>query len=162
MRMSPRLLLACLLAAAALPAAAGHDHDHAAAAATPPGSAADCWLPAFKAADVDAVAACYVADAVMYFPSGPTAEGRDAIRAGYAEFFATYTIKDAVIDEVGHVAAGDTRTAWGRYTITLVPKAGGAEIVGTGRFTDVARFVDGHWRYVVDHASDDPPPAAEK
>lgn len=152
MRMPNRLILAGAIALAGFSSVA-----LAGDMATPAGSAADCWLPAFKAGDADAVAACYLPDAVMYFPGGPTATGREAIREGYAGYFAAYTIKDAVIEEVGRVAHGDTLTSWGRFTITMVAKEGGAETIERGRFTDVARFVDGQWRYVVDHASDDPP-----
>jgi uncharacterized protein (TIGR02246 family) len=158
MRIS-RLMFAAALAAAALPAFADHTHD---AAATPPGSASDCWLPAFKAGDADAVAACYLPDALMFFPGGPAASGRQAIRDGYAHFFTEVTIKDATTAEIGRVAHGDTLTSWGTYTVTFVPKSGGPEVVQHGRFTDVAKFVDGQWRYVVDHPSDDPPPPATK
>ena len=152
MHLPIRLLAAGLASLAAFSAAA-----HAGDLTTPAGTAADCWRPAFVAGDAEAVVACYLPDAVMYFPGGPTATGHEAIRAGYAGYFAAYTIKDAVIEEIGRVAQGDTLTTWGRFTITMVAKEGGAETVERGRFTDVARFVDGQWRYVVDHASDDPP-----
>lgn len=161
MRMRSRLFAAGLLVLAPLSLSA-HDHDPAA-----PGhdgrlfdSAADCWMPAFKASDADAVAACYAEDAVMIFPNGPLAQGRAAIREGYAHFFADYTIKDARIDEIGRESHGNSVTVWGRFAITMAPKAGGADIVATGRFTELSRKIDGKWLYVVDHASDDPPPPA--
>jgi ketosteroid isomerase-like protein len=31
----------------------------------------------------------------------------------------------------------------------------------TGRFTVVSKKIDGKWKYVVDHASVEPPPAAK-
>ena len=140
-------------------------HDHGAAADPHAGhagkfdSAADCWHPAFLAGDADAVAACYVDDAVMIFPGGPVAQGRDAIREGYAHFFGDYTIKDMKIEELGRESHGGSVTVWGRWTLTMTPKAGGADIVQHGRFSELSRKVGGEWRYVFDHASDDPPPA---
>ena len=56
---------------------------------------------------------------------------------------------------------GGTRTAWGTYEMRMVDKASGAEVVTTGRFTDVSKRIDGRWLYVVDHPSDDPPPPAQ-
>jgi uncharacterized protein (TIGR02246 family) len=158
MRKSSRLLLAGLLAAATTVAVAGQIHAHD--SSVPTGSAADCWKPAFLAGDADAVAACYVDDAVMIFPNGPLVHGRAAIRDGYAGFLAEMTIKDAQLVELGRSGNGDHVTTWGTFTVTMVPKAGGAEIVERGRYTELSRLVDGEWRYVVDHASDDPPPMA--
>jgi uncharacterized protein (TIGR02246 family) len=122
-------------------------------------SAQDCWEPAFRAGDADAVAECYVPDAVMWFPGGPMAQGQDAIRAGYAGYFAAFTIKDVRLAEMGRVRSGDHLTTWGRFEIVMVARDGGAEVVERGRYTDVAVNVDGAWLYSVDHASDDPAPA---
>lgn len=123
-------------------------------------SAGDCWTKAMKAGDVDAVAACYLPDAVMWFPGGGMVKGRAAIRKGYADYFAAYTIKDASLDDMGHVDAGDAITSWGTFKIVMVSKADGTAVTEHGRFTDVSRKVDGQWMYAVDHASDDPTPAA--
>lgn len=126
-------------------------------------SAGECFTKAFTANDADAVAACYAEDAIIWFPGGPMAQGRQAIRDGFAHFFTEMTIKDAKLAEIGQVAGeGDTRTAWGTYEIQAVDKASGAEVVQRGRYTDVSRKVDGRWLYVVDHPSDDPPPPAAK
>ena len=38
-------------------------------------SAGDCWTKAMNAGDVDAVAACYLPDAVMWFPGGVMVKG---------------------------------------------------------------------------------------
>src|SRR4051812_47957441 len=53
-----------------------------------PDSSQACWQPAFEASDADAVAACYAPDAVLWLPGTPMMKGREAIRAGYAGFFA--------------------------------------------------------------------------
>jgi uncharacterized protein (TIGR02246 family) len=119
------------------------------AGAAEPQSAGDCFLAAFKASDADAVAACYAEDGIIWFPGGPMARGREAIRDGFAGFFAHMT------------ATGDTRTTWGTYVFTMVDKATQAETTERGRYVDVQKLIDGKWLYVVDHPSDDPPPAAE-
>jgi len=122
-------------------------------------SAGACFTKAFLAADAEAVAACYAEDAIIWFPGGPMARGRPAIRDGFAHYFSMMTVKDVRLAEIGHVMGeGGARTAWGTYEMRMVEKASGAEVVQTGRFTDVSRRIDGRWLYVVDHPSDDPPP----
>lgn len=123
------------------------------------GTAQDCWLPAFKAGDADAAAACYTEEAVMWFPGGPMAQGREAIREGYAGYFSAFTIKSASLKEMGRSGSGDDITTWGSFEIVMTPKDGGADVTERGRYTDLSRRVDGRWLYVMDHASDDPPPA---
>jgi uncharacterized protein (TIGR02246 family) len=118
------------------------------------------WAKAVKAGDVEAATACYSDDAIAWFPGGPVAKGKDAIREGYKHFLGTATIQDVTLTELGSRTIGGDSVAWGSFTITSVPKSGGKPSVETGRYTEVARKVKGKWVYVVDHASDDPPPAA--
>ena len=132
-----------------------------AAAAEAPASAADCFLPGFKAGDADALAACYAEDAVTWFPGGPMAKGRAAIRDGFAGYFANVTVKDAELTPIGEETVGDTKVSWGTYAMRLVDKATQAESLQRGRYTDFSKRIDGRWLYIVDHASDDPVPAAE-
>jgi len=129
------------------------------AVAAEPAPAGDCFLAGFKAGDADAVAACYADDAVMWFPGGPMAKGRAAIRDGFAGYFAGVTIKDATLTPIGEITKGDIHVAWGTYAVTLVDKATHAESVERGRYTDVQKKIDGRWLYIVDHPSDDPAPA---
>lgn len=128
-------------------------------AADPP-SAGECFVAAFKANDAAAVAACYAEDGIIWFPGGPMAQGRDAIRDGFAHYLEAFEIKDARLTQMGTSAAADTRTAWGTYAITSVHKASGKASVETGRYVDVQKLIDGRWLYVVDHPSGDPAPAA--
>ena len=125
------------------------------------GSVQDCWEPAFTAGDAEAVAACYAEDAVLWLPGAPAMQGRDEIRAGYADFFDKFQIESMVLEEAGRTELGDDAASWGRFTLTMVSREDGQQIVEVGRYTDVSRKVDGEWVYVVDHASDDPPPPAE-
>lgn len=123
-------------------------------------SAAECFKAGFEANDAEAVTACYVEDAIIWFPGGPKAQGLVAIRDGFAHFLGGFTVKQVDMTEIGHESLGDTRVAWGTYAIRAVDKASGAEFTQTGRFTDVQKKVDGRWLYLVDHPSDDPPAAA--
>lgn len=125
-------------------------------AAEAPDSAYACWQPAFVAGDADAVAKCYATDAVFWLPGAPTMHGRDEIRAGYAGYFAETRIKSAKLVEMGRFAHGNEVSAWGTFTVVTVSKKDGKEITEHGRYTDVSRKINGHWEYLVDHASDDP------
>lgn len=97
----------------------------------------------------------------MWFPGGPMAKGRAAIRDGFAHYLATVSVKDVELVTLGHESMGDTRVAWGTYAIRTVDNATQAESIQHGRFTDVQKMIDGRWLYTVDHPSDDPAPAAD-
>jgi uncharacterized protein (TIGR02246 family) len=147
---STRVATALLLAMACAPAGAEDV------------SAADCFIKGFEAGDAEAVTACYAPDAVLWIPGAPMAKGKQAIRAGFAGYFAAYKVKDMSIVPLGSKALGDEVVTWGTYTIVASAKATGVESTVTGRFTDVSRKIDGRWVYLVDHASDDPAPAPAK
>lgn len=132
-----------------------------AVAAEPDASAGDCFLAGFRAGDADAVAACYAEDAIMWFPGGPMAKGRAAIREGFAGYLATVTVKDVELAPIGHHAMGDTMVGWGTYALRTVDNETQVETVQRGRYTDVQKKIDGRWLYIVDHPSDEPAPAAE-
>jgi uncharacterized protein (TIGR02246 family) len=149
MRTTRLLASAALLGLLASPAFANH-HE---------GSVQDCWKPAFAAGDADAVSACYAEDAVLWLPGAPMMKGREAIRAGYADFFSHFTITSMELTEAGHSGMGDESTSWGSFRLVMVSRDDGKEVTQVGRYTDVSRKIDGQWRYVVDHASDDPPAA---
>jgi ketosteroid isomerase-like protein len=123
-------------------------------------SAQDCFTPAFKSGNADAVSACYADDAIVWFPGGPMARGRAAIRDGFEGFFANATIKDIILTPLGHERMGDTMASWGTYAIRKIDKATGVETTGTGRYVDVSKKIGGRWLYIVDHPSDDPQAAA--
>ena len=120
------------------------------------GSSQACWQPAFERGDADAVAKCYAPDAVLWLPGSPAMKGRDAIRAGYAEFFAASTIKTVKLNELGKISHGNEAASWGTFSLVLVSKKDGKETTEAGRYTDVSKRIAGRWQYVVDHASDDP------
>lgn len=140
-------VMACVLAVPASPLMAKN-----------PDSAQACWQPAFEAGDADAVAQCYAPDAVFWLPGGAMMKGRDAIRAGYADFFSGSTIKSMKLTELGKVSHGNEAASWGTFSLVIVSKKDGRETTELGRYTDVSRRIDGRWQYLVDHASDDPAP----
>lgn len=127
-----------------------------AAAAEQGPSAADCFIPALKTGNADAVAACYAEDAIMWFPGGPMAKGRTAIREGFARFLASTTIKEVALNPLGQEALGDSRVSWGTYSLGMVDKSSGVESLEQGRYTDVSKQINGRWLYIVDHPSVDP------
>lgn len=146
MRKTNLFVMACVLAVSASPLLARQA-----------GSVQACWQPAFEKGDADAVAKCYAPDAVLWLPGAPVMKGRDAIRAGYADFFAASTIKSMTLTELGKISHGNEATSWGSFSLVTVSKKDGKETTERGRYTDVSRRISGRWQYVVDHASDDPP-----
>ena len=131
----------------------------AALAADGPEALDAAWMKAMKAGDANAIAACYAADAVLWMPGDQEARGAKAIHDLYAGLLGTYTVASVSLTDTHYETVQNTGMAWGHFMMTLQPKAGGAPTVMGGRFSSVARKIDGKWVYVVDHASADPPPA---
>ncbi len=113
---------------------------------------ARAWAAAMEAGDLAALARLH-GPATVTFPPGQTqVVGAEAIMAGYRELFASFTVRIHT-DDTHWIESGPLVVSWGLTTLTLHPKAGGADVVNHTRFTDAALRVDGGWRYVVDHAS---------
>jgi len=117
------------------------------------------WVKAMKAGDANGASALYAANAVLWFPGAHEARGAKAIHDAYASLLGTYTVTDVSLTDTEYETMGNTGIAWGHFIMTLQPKAGGAPTIMGGRFSSVAKKVDGQWRYVVDHASAEPPAA---
>jgi uncharacterized protein (TIGR02246 family) len=126
------------------------------------GEVGKAWLQAFNANDLEGVVALYAPDAHLFPPDEVEAVGTAAIRANYAATFKNYTVKEAKMIDPHHKNVGDLSYAWGRFSVTLVPKAGGEAITMEGRFSDVSQKINGKWLYIVDHASLNPPPPASQ
>jgi uncharacterized protein (TIGR02246 family) len=114
------------------------------------------WVKAMKANDLEAIMKCYAPDAVAWLPDMREARGEQAIRAAYQAILSKNTVKDTALTEAKYKTAGTTSVGWGKYMITLVPKAGGNPIVMTGRYNEVAERRGGRWVLIVDHASAEP------
>lgn len=114
----------------------------------------EAFARAFKANDPDALAAVYAVDAVVYPPGAMEQRGRAAIRQGFADFLGQYHVSDFITNDTHYETSGNVSVGWGRFAIVAVPKAGGAAgLRWEGRYTSVARRVNGKWLLVQDHAS---------
>ena len=126
--------------------------------------AGEGFVKAIKANDLEAVMALYAPDAVMFPPDAVAAQGAAEIRRSYADMLDHFTVKDIVLSDAWHETHGDVMLGWGRFVLTMVPKAGGEPVQMEGRFTDVSKKVGGKWVYILDHASvplPSPPPPAK-
>lgn len=119
-----------------------------------PNVTGELFLKTILENDPDALAKLYAPDAVLYPPSEPfEARGRDAIRAVWAQMMGMFTVTRCEIIDGRHETHDDVSFGWGRFRMTLVPKAGGETVSMEGRFVDVSKLINGKWLYVVDHAS---------
>lgn len=126
--------------------------------------AGEAFVKAVKANDLEAVMALYAPDALMFPPDAMAAQGTAEIRKSYAGLMDNFTIKDIVVSDAWHETHGDVMLGWGRFVMTMAPKAGGEPVQMQGRFTDVSKKVGGKWLYILDHASvplPPPPPPAK-
>lgn len=147
-RMGLMLLLACLVAA---PVAADDIKD-----------LDEAWVKAMKAGDIAAILTLYDEAVVFYPPDAVELKGSTAIGKFYTEFLSQFRVKDVRLMDTGTDKEDDLAVSWGRYSMVVEPKAGGAEQKFEGRFTGIAKKRDGKWRYIADHASAvfaPPPPA---
>ena len=131
-------------------------------ATTGAGAVDAAWVKAFKANDLEAVMGCYAPDAVVWLPDAPEAKGAQAIRESYQALFSANTVQAVALSETHYATVGNRSIGWGKFSMTMVPKATGTAAVATGRFTVVAEKRGGKWLYTVDHASMNPPPAPKK
>jgi uncharacterized protein (TIGR02246 family) len=120
------------------------------------------WIKAVKAGDADAMSKLYATDATLYMPDEMEAKGREAIKASFTKFLEANTVSEMTLTYNPSYSSGNLSITSGRFTMTVVPKAGGAPQTMEGRFSSVAMRKGGKWMYVVDHASvpvPPPPPA---
>lgn len=131
-------------------------------ACAPPARAADtvgdAWIKAFTAADLDGVMKLYADDAVAWFPDEPEHKGAAAIRASYKNLFDTFKIDSAALTNRHSEGDGKHEAHWGNFSISVTQKSDGKSMTWTGRYTDVTERRKGHWVYIADHASNEPPP----
>jgi uncharacterized protein (TIGR02246 family) len=156
-----KTFVACLLAVLALAAGPALAADPAHAHGLMTVDAA--WVKAMLANDAAACASLYADDAVMVLPGSGAIKGKKAIADAYAGWLKTVKVTDASVSDTHYQSSGKLSTGWGAFKVTTVPKAGGAPTTETGTWCAVAvQQADGSWKYLADHASDDPPPAPAK
>jgi uncharacterized protein (TIGR02246 family) len=122
----------------------------------------DAWVKAMLANDAAACAALYAEDAVLVLPGMAEIKGHKAIADAYAGWLKDIKVTGAAVMDTHYRSAGHVSAGWGHFKITTVPKAGGAATTEIGTWCAVAAEKDGVWKYVADHASDDPAAAAPK
>jgi ketosteroid isomerase-like protein len=110
------------------------------------------WSRAVEAGDVQAITRMNPDQTVVYGLSEMQTKGTKNIVAGYAGMFDKYQAK-VLIEEAQYIEEGSFTHSWGLFTLFLTPKAGGDVVVVKGRFSDIAKKVNGQWQYVMDHAS---------
>ena len=121
------------------------------------------WQKAVASNNLEALAALYAQDAVAWFPDMPEARGRDAIRATYKGLLDANTVTAAKLSDTVYRTQGSRTVGWGKFSLTLQPKAGGNPVTMAGRFSAVYEKRGKEWVFVVDHASNEPPkPEASK
>ena len=118
------------------------------------------WTKAMLAGDAAAVAALYADDAVLVMPGAPAARGSKAIAESFAALLKDTKVTEIVLMDQQYRTGGHLAAGWGRYKMTMVPKAGGAPMTDTGTYCGVAMEKNGVWKYVSDNAASDPPPPA--
>jgi uncharacterized protein (TIGR02246 family) len=143
------LLFVSLMLAAAPLQAADHGLMHVDSA----------WVKAMRANDAEACAALYAEDAVLVLPGTGPIKGRKAIGEAYAGWLEMYKVTDVSITDGEYRSAGAISTGWGAWSMTTVPRAGGAAMTATGTWCAVAVQENGQWKYIADHASENPPPS---
>lgn len=110
------------------------------------------WTKAVESGDVDALRRMYSDKTDVYSTDAMVTHGTDRILAGYIAMFEKFTSQVA-IEDAHYIKQGNIVVSWGLYSLTLTPRAGGNSFVVRGRFTDVATKINGHWQYLMDHAS---------
>jgi uncharacterized protein (TIGR02246 family) len=117
-----------------------------------PSEAVQAWRRAVEAGDGAAIARMNGPDTVAYAVDGAVVRGGEAIAAGYAGMFAK-NVATVEIRDAAWVRQGPLLNSWGQFTLTLTPRDGGKPMHVDGRFSDLAVWTDGHWQYLMDHAS---------
>jgi uncharacterized protein (TIGR02246 family) len=140
-------MMYAVFAAAALVAVPAFAHES-------PKALQDAFTAAIIAEDAEALANLYTEDADSYDPSGGVQKGRAEILANWKGFFDAYDGFAASLDQKGeHPASETSHAAWGLWTMSAKPAAGGDAQTWKGRFLDVSVKTKHGWRYIVDHAS---------
>lgn len=109
-------------------------------------AAGDAWAEAFKAGDLETIAASYAADAVAMPPDAKTETGREAVAATFEQLFAMGSTAESSLttDEIG--IGYDWVFRRGHFTLVIAPEEGDPA-TSTGKFIEIwKKGADGTWR----------------
>lgn len=113
-------------------------------------AAADEWIVAFKAGDIDALMSLYMIDAFVALHGQPALRGIDEIRAYFAPKMGTADVEFLLEYEQIEVH-GDVAHLVSKYWYTGTPKAGGEPYRDAGRSALIyKRDADGRWKIYLD------------
>jgi len=98
------------------------------------------FMEAFNTEDADALAALFTEDGVMLPPNGPAVFGRDAIRAGNREEFATTDVA-IELEDLEIKIDGDLGYKAGRYRVRTKDNV----LIDRGKYIEIWRKIDGQW-----------------
>ena len=162
MRSTPRMLLACLLVAAATacssPSATQPTDASAAAAEATIRAGTTTWNDAYNAGEVDKILALYAEDTVVMPPNVPAITGREALRAYLTKDIAASRAAGLVAKDGSSSVGVSADLAWHAGSSSVVDATG--KTIETGSYVEVWRRTDGHWLMVRDIWNDDAPPSA--
>jgi ketosteroid isomerase-like protein len=107
------------------------------------------WDRSYNSGEVAKLAALYAEDAVSMPPNLPTLKGRRAVEADFQSFFSGNTgHHETTVDAI--VMDGDLAIERAHYRLAYKPRAGGAEVVETGRHLECRRKIGGAWKIVIE------------
>ena len=113
---------------------------------------------AFKAGEIDPMAALYPVDVVLMPPNEPALEGKEAALEWIQGLYDAFSIDEFTSPLEDVQVSGDMGVSRGTFSWSLTPKAGGDPVVDNGKFVVLwRREPDGWKRTVVIWNSDNPP-----
>lgn len=113
------------------------------------------YVEAVRRRDVDAATALYAPEAVLHAPRQRPIDGRDAIRARFAAWLPTATLREAQVTTERVLGEGDEVVATGRYAYAVRDGRRDRADRGTWQLT-MRRQGDGSWRIVRDVSESQP------
>lgn len=109
------------------------------------------WSQAAAAKDVDRLVSFYADDALVSDPNHVTMNGKDAIRTGLTQFFATPGVSlSSQTVKVVVVRNGDLAYTHGTYMVLMNNPKGGPLTDRGSRVTVYKKQLDGKWKAVAD------------
>ena len=116
------------------------------------------YVSAWKAANADQIANLYTNDALVLYPNQPSVEGRGAIHAYFASFFAEFAQQGFELTSSEIEVVGPWAFDRGTYRWRAVPRAGGDPIEDHGKYLVILqRQTDGSWKVARDMDNSDRP-----
>ena len=107
------------------------------------------WDKRYNAGNAENLAALYAEDTVSMPPNSPSLQGRKALQADFESFFASNIARhETTIDKI--VMDGALAIEAAHYRLVYRPRAGGAEVVESGRHLECRRKIDGQWKIVAE------------